>query len=52
MAASNDSYIEKVFIELSDEIPFEYDISTDTMNFSEKYKTVYGRKNKIPHFLV
>ena len=51
MAASNDSYIEKVFIELSDEIPFEYDISTDTMNFSEKYKTVYGRKNKIPHFL-
>lgn len=51
MAVSNDSYIQKVFIELSDEIPFEYDITTDTMSFSEKYKTVYGRKNKIPHFL-
>ena len=51
MAISNDSYIQKVFTELSDEIPFEYDITTDTMNFSEKYKSVYGRKNKIPHFL-
>lgn len=51
MGVSNDSYIQKILTDLSDEIPFEYDISTDTMNFSEKYKEVYGRKCKIPHFL-
>lgn len=51
MGISNDSYIQKILTDLSDEIPFEYDISTDTMNFSEKYKAVYGRKNKITHFL-
>ena len=51
MSNSNESYIEKIWKDLSEEISFEYDVSTDTMNFSERYKTVYGRKNKISHFL-
>lgn len=51
MMRENDSYIGKMLEEMSEEISFEYDVTTDTMLFSEKYKTVYGRKNKVPHFL-
>lgn len=51
MSAFNDDYIKKILQELSEEIPFEYDLSTDTMVFSDKYKDVYNRKNKIHHFM-
>ena len=51
MGHENEKDINKILEELSEEISFSYDVSTDTMVFSEKYRTVYGRKNKIPHFL-
>lgn len=50
MIRESDANINKILTELSDEISFEYDVSSDTMLFSERYKMVYGRKNKIPHF--
>lgn len=50
MIHENDANINKILTELSDEISFEYDVASDTMLFSERYKSVYGRKNKIPHF--
>ena len=51
MINSNDDNIRQVLEELSSEIPFEYDMTTDTMYFSDKYKLVYDRKPKIPHFI-
>lgn len=51
MGHKNEKNINKIIEELSEEISFSYDVSTDTMVFSEKYRTVYGRKNKISHFL-
>lgn len=51
MIDSNEENIRRVLEELSTEIPFEYDMTTDTMYFSEKYKLVYDRKPKIPHFI-
>lgn len=51
MINSNDDNIRQVLEELSSEIPFEYDMTTDTMHFSDKYKLVYDRKPKIPHFV-
>lgn len=41
----------KILEELSEEISFEYELASDTMVFSERYKEVYGRKNRVPHFL-
>ena len=43
--------LEKIWTNLSEEIPFSYDIATDTMFFSERYKTIYKRKPKISNFL-
>lgn len=51
MINSNDDNIRHVLEELSCEIPFEYDMTTDTMYFSDKYKQVYDRKPKISHFV-
>lgn len=51
MMHESTAYINKILLELSDEISFEYDLATDTMLFSEKYKQVYRRKNKIVHFI-
>lgn len=51
MINSNEENIQHILEELSCEIPFEYDMTTDTMYFSDKYKQVYGRKSKIPHFV-
>lgn len=51
MTNSNEDNIRRVIDELSCEIPFEYDMTTDTMYFSDKYKLVYDRKPKIPHFV-
>lgn len=51
MGYENEKNRNKILEELSEEISFTYDVSTDTMVFSEKYRTVYGRKSKIPHFL-
>ena len=43
--------ITKILNEMSEEITFTYEVATDTMVFSDKYKSLYGRKNKISHFL-
>lgn len=51
MTNSNGDNIRRVQEELSSEIPFEYDMTTDTMYFSDKYKQVYDRKPKIHHFV-
>lgn len=51
MLNSNDDNIKHVLEQLSCEIPFEYDMTTDTMYFSDKYKQVYDRKPKISHFV-
>lgn len=51
MTHGSEERINKILLELSNEISFEYDLSSDTMQFSEKYKAVYGRKNRITHFL-
>ena len=51
MTNSNEDNIRRVQEELSSEIPFEYDMTTDTMYFSDKYKQVYDRKPKIHHFV-
>lgn len=48
---SEEKRMRRIFDELSDEITFEYDLGSDTMVFSEKYKEVYGRKNKVSHFV-
>lgn len=51
MEHKKEKNINRIIEELSEEISFSYDVSTDTMVFSEKYRMVYGRKNKISHFL-
>ncbi len=51
MTYGSEERINKILLELSNEISFEYDLSSDTMHLSEKYKVVYGRKNRITHFL-
>ena len=43
--------ITKILNDMSEEITFTYEVATDTMVFSDKYKSLYGRKNKISHFL-
>lgn len=51
MIHENDANINKILTELSDEISFEYDVASDTMLFSERYKSVYGRKIKYHIFI-
>lgn len=40
-----------IMLDLSDEIPFEYDFSTDTMYLSEKYRILYNRETIIPDYV-
>lgn len=42
---------EEILIDLSDEIPFEYDFITDTMYLSEKYRLLYNRETVIPNYV-
>lgn len=39
----------RIVTELSGDIVFSYDMVTDTLEFSEKYHTVFGRDIRLPH---
>lgn len=39
-----------IIMELSEEIPFEYEVKTDTIHFAENYKNITGREVVIPDF--
>lgn len=39
----------RIVTELSGDIVFSYDMGTDTLEFSEKYHTVFGRDIRVPH---
>lgn len=39
----------EIVADISEEIPFEYEIATDTITYAKKYETIFGRKNIYRH---
>lgn len=39
----------EIIADISEEIPFEYEIRTDTLTYAKKYETIFGRKSIYRH---
>lgn len=39
----------EIIADISEEIPFEYEIGTDTITYAKKYETIFGRKSIYRH---
>ena len=39
----------EIIADISEEIPFEYEIETDTITYAKKYETIFGRKSIYRH---
>lgn len=39
----------EIIADISEEIPFEYEIETDTITYARKYETIFGRKSIYRH---
>lgn len=39
----------EIIADISEEIPFEYEIDTDTITYAKKYENIFGRKNIYRH---